>query len=226
MLAKSRPAEGTVISTFHQTRGKGQSGSVWEGEIHSHLAFTTILYPVKVPAPAQFLLNQAVTLAVVDLLRSLSIPDPKIKWPNDILLAHRKVCGILIENGVSGNRLQHSIVGIGLNVNQPSFPPHLPRAGSLCQIAGREFDLESLRDALCLCLERRYLSLRQADNRSLIREYHDVLYGLGEAISFRKPGGAVWTGIPEGVSPQGLLKVRKPGGKIAFFQPKQVEWVW
>jgi BirA family biotin operon repressor/biotin-[acetyl-CoA-carboxylase] ligase len=226
LLAKSRPAEGTVISTFNQTHGKGQSGSVWEGEVYSHLAFTTILYPRKVPAPAQFMLNQAVALAVVDLVRSLSLPAPRVKWPNDIFLSDRKICGILIENLLSANRIQHSIVGIGLNVNQTSFPSHLPRAGSLRQLAGKPFDLEAIRDSLCVCLERRYLSLRNRDNRPLIREYHDTLYGLGELISFREPGGEVWTGIPEGVTPQGLLRIRKPDGQIATFQPKQVEWIW
>ncbi|MCB0573965.1 MAG: biotin--[acetyl-CoA-carboxylase] ligase, partial [Saprospiraceae bacterium] len=157
LIAKSTPPEGTVIRAASQTAGRGQFGSRWESAAGKNLTLSVILYPDWLEAGAQFHLSMATALALHDTVYSIvqNLPDEsllkagepstvyrlpstvhrppstvKIKWPNDLYLGDRKAAGILIQNSLSGAHLQSSILGIGLNVNQPEFDPSLPNPGS------------------------------------------------------------------------------------------------
>jgi biotin-[acetyl-CoA-carboxylase] ligase BirA-like protein len=134
-------AHGTTLLAWEQTHGKGQLGRPWHTEPGQHLAMTIILKP---DATARELprLSKLISLAICTVLENLN-PDfrPAIKWPNDIYLDGKKVAGILIENALAGNRIQHLIAGIGMNVNETAFAPELSNATSLHIISGKEFDI-------------------------------------------------------------------------------------
>ena len=110
----------TVIATEYQTSGRGQKGTNWESAPGKNLTFSIILKPDTVRAEKQFVISQIVALGVTSYLNKLSI-KAKIKWPNDIYVGDKKICGILIENFVEGANLSASIVGVGPYTGWMSF---------------------------------------------------------------------------------------------------------
>lgn len=129
----------SVVAALSQTSGRGQRGNVWLSEAGQNLTFSIVLkFPAKglnaemepILAYDQFVLSEITSLAIVDLLADFGI-EAKIKWPNDIYVGDRKICGMLIENSLRGEWLQHSIIGIGLNVNQRNFDVTLPNPTSM-----------------------------------------------------------------------------------------------
>lgn len=216
LIAKSRPSEGTVILTYHQTAGRGQIGSKWEGEPHKNVAFSLILYPHFLPVHRQFLLNQAVALAARELLADHLGQTVKIKWPNDIYVDGRKIAGILIQNTLSGRHFAASVVGLGINVNQTVFPSDLPNPTSLSLESGRLHDLDALVADLCYHLETRYLQLRRGEEAVIEAAYRQQLYRYGEETLFRRSGGEAFTGSIAGVTPQGQLLIESAGQMQAF----------
>ncbi|MFN3316125.1 MAG: biotin--[acetyl-CoA-carboxylase] ligase, partial [Raineya sp.] len=126
--------EGTTIITDHQTAGRGQQENTWEAEQGQNITLSVILTPQMLKVQEQFFLNMAVTLAIYDLLQGL-VSNPtalKIKWSNDLLYQNKKICGILIQNIISGQNIAKSVVGIGININQMTFKES--QAISLAQI--------------------------------------------------------------------------------------------
>lgn len=136
-------AEFTTVTAEFQTAGKGQRGNSWESEEGQNLLFSFVLYPTFLEARRQFILSQIVSLAIKEEL-SLLADGITIKWPNDIYWQERKICGILIENDLSGSRIGRCISGIGINVNQEVFRSDAPNPVSLKQITGKEHDRQEL----------------------------------------------------------------------------------
>ena len=131
----------SVLSALSQTKGRGQGDHLWISETGSNLLFSIILkYSspadavqsplLSVQAHDQIVISQITALAVVDLLAVHGI-EAKIKWPNDIYVGDKKICGILIEHSVRGKWLISSIIGIGLNINQRNFDVSLPNPTSM-----------------------------------------------------------------------------------------------
>ncbi|MBX2874076.1 MAG: biotin--[acetyl-CoA-carboxylase] ligase [Saprospiraceae bacterium] len=218
LLSKSKPIEGTVISAHHQTAGKGQIGSSWLVEAGKNLTLSIILQPHFLPIPRQFLLNQAVSLAVVDFLRQFITTDiVRLKWPNDVYIGDKKSTGILIQNTISGTKIQNTVIGLGININQTKFPDSLPNPSSLALATGREdYELPELRQVLFACLEHRYLQLKAKQWTSLDQAYHKALYKLNEAHLFQSADGRFFKGTITGVTEQGLLKVDTDTGLQTF----------
>lgn len=224
LLAKTEPVEGTVISTRFQTAGRGQIGSSWQSVPDANLALSVILYPRFLPAVRAFVLNQVAALAVADTVASCTGAQARLKWPNDVLLQDRKVCGILIQNGIHGKRLQWSVTGIGLNVNQQDFGPGLPRAGSLCTVLGQTFDREEMEATLLQALERRYLQARSGAEAGLQQDYLARLYRRGETRDFVRDDGTGLRGQIEGVEADGRLRIRRSDGEAELFSFKRVRF--
>ena len=143
-----------VIVAEYQTAGRGCGSNTWESERGKNLTFSVLLHPTEVPANRQFLITEVVSVAMCETLEHLfrplspsdSSPDQEvtIKWPNDIYVGDRKICGILIENRLKGSTMTDSIVGIGLNVNQRTFVSDAPNPVSVYQLTGEETDREAL----------------------------------------------------------------------------------
>lgn len=193
-----------------QTNGAGQFGSAWQSESGANLLVSVLLRPSFLLAGDQFMISRVTALAVLLLLRDQGL-QAAVKWPNDILLGDRKVCGILIQNALAGSRIRHSVVGIGINVNQVDFPADLPAAGSMAQAAGRTFDREELLMHLFHHLENLWLRLRAGEERQVAEEYHQALYRLGSPAGYLEPGGEPFAAVLEGVTREGLLQLRPVG---------------
>ncbi|MDX1940900.1 MAG: biotin--[acetyl-CoA-carboxylase] ligase [Saprospiraceae bacterium] len=217
LLSKSKPIEGTVISTFQQTQGRGQIGSSWESEPHKNLSLSIILHPTFLPLHESFALNLAISLAVRDFIAKNVEKTTKVKWPNDIYVGNHKICGILIQNSIGNGSLQSSVVGIGVNVNQTNFSENAPNATSLALETGNTFPLYDLMEDLCLFVERHYLSLKNTSNYGLLRqEYLQHLYRYGEESLFRRMDGSVFQGTITGIELGGKLLINSVFGEKAF----------
>ena len=132
----------SVLSALEQTAGRGQRGNKWTSNTGENLMFSIVLKDPKISARDQFVLNEIASLAVVDFLSMHGI-SARIKWPNDIYVGLKKICGILIENSLHGTAISSSIIGIGLNINQRNFNVNLPNPTSmvLCRAEDGPFDI-------------------------------------------------------------------------------------
>lgn len=185
MCSNKAVMEGTVIVTDHQLAGRGQRGNTWQSDEGKNLTFSVILNPTFLRLQDQFLLSIITSLAINDFLDALGV-NSKIKWPNDVMVGEKKICGILVENQVNGNKLTNSIIGIGLNVNQEHLP--IGTATSVKQITSKEYDLSILLTSLLEKLEARYLMLRSGNHSTLITRYESLMYWKGEEHSFSANG--------------------------------------
>ena len=206
LVVQNRASDGCTIITDFQTAGRGQRGNRWEGAPAENLLLSVVWQPRFLAAAQQFRLSQAVALGVHDWAAALLGPAPglKLKWPNDLYYGDQKLGGILIENSLSGPAMQHSIVGIGLNINQQAFDS--PAATSIGQITGRRYPREELAARLLESLERRYLQLRAGQVGHLRQDYLRALYRYQEEHLFLIDGRPV-SGQIVGVEEDGRLAV-------------------
>ena len=231
LIAKSTPPEGTVVRADSQSAGRGQFGSRWESAAGKNLTFSIIFYPNWLEISARFHLSMAVALALMDTVHRLPStvrrppPPVKIKWPNDLYLGDRKAGGILIQNALSGQFLQSSVVGIGLNVNQPEFDPSIPNPTSLALAFGHNFDLEVLSDTLLECLEQRYLQLKAGHRAELKAAYEAHLYRSGVPARYARADGSEFTGTIRGVGADGCLRVENESGREEVFDLKDIRFI-
>lgn len=225
VLSKTRPIEGTVIITDFQTAGKGQIGSKWESERGKNLTLTCIIYPNFLDLIQQFLLTCIASLSVRQTIASiLDHRDVKIKWPNDILVDQKKICGILIQNSVMAGKIQNSVIGIGINVNQSFFSQDLTFATSLINELNYEIRLENIKTELFSNLTRWYNLLKDNQIELIKNSYTDSLYGREEEkIFLLKSEGKEKPGIIKGIDPRGKLWVEHEG-KEAVYDIKEIQY--
>lgn len=223
ILANSKPVpDGTVIMAECQTAGRGQRQNSWYSTTGESLTFSILLRPSFLTLQQQFDLTRAVSLGVFDALYNLLGPQTKIKWPNDIYYAGRKLGGILIDNQVQGSTIKNAVIGIGLNVNQLNFPDWLPNAGSVKQILQTDYDLKALLYQICVAVENWYIKLKAGHTGLIQEQYLNCLYQFNEQSSF-KAGGDVFTGCIKGVTNNGLLQVLH-NGVLAAYNLKEIEF--
>ncbi|MFT5914869.1 MAG: BirA family biotin operon repressor/biotin-[acetyl-CoA-carboxylase] ligase [Flammeovirgaceae bacterium] len=221
-VAEGKELDGTVIITSEQTSGRGQRGNSWQSEPNQNLTFSLILKPSFLLASEQFNLNMAISIGIWDFLRKNLPIEPTVKWPNDLYCSDKKLGGILIENFIKNQRLENSVVGIGLNINQQLFD--LPKATSLSILSGKQFELNSLLEDLLVCLERRYLELRSGKIERLKQKYLSILYRYQEKHQFadlREEFPIIFFGQILGIDKLGRLLVEKEG-KIHSFGFKEI----
>ncbi len=226
LLEQRRPPEGMVVVADYQTAGKGQRGNRWEAAAGLNLTLSIVLYPDFLAARRAFALSQAMALAVRDVV-AWHLPGHQlvqVKWPNDVIVGRKKVAGLLIQNSLSGDYLQASVVGIGLNINQRHFPPHLAKATSLACVAESELDREEVMCDLFKTVACRYGQLKQQGTAAVQRDYLAALYGYQQIVCFRKKDGTTFTGVVAGIDESGQLLVDRPKGR-ARFGLKEVEWI-
>ena len=166
-VAASR-RHGYTLMAHTQTAGRGQRGNTWEAEPGANITMSVLLRPCALEARRQFALSEAVSLGITDALGIYGI-DARIKWPNDIYVGDMKICGILIENSLTGNMVERSIAGIGLNVNQMQWTGTAPNPVSMAMIASRRFDVDEVAATVVDCILRRAGEI--ADNPALHRSY-------------------------------------------------------
>jgi BirA family transcriptional regulator, biotin operon repressor / biotin---[acetyl-CoA-carboxylase] ligase len=218
----SRNTEGVVVCTFNQTAGRGQYGNTWISEPNSNIALSIVLKPHFLPIQEQFYLNKAIALAVSDVVAQ-NTEGVTIKWANDIFIYDKKVSGILIQNTLSQNMIDTSIVGIGINVNQLQFEG-LPHATSLKCETGKVHDLWHIVENLCQAVEQRYLQLKSRKYADLDAEYLSKLYRYGADALYQYPNGTYFQGKIVGISDTGKLMIDSKAG-LEYFDIKEVKFV-
>lgn len=142
-----QPPSPVVVVADYQTGGRGCGTNRWESQRGQNLLFSLLFAPAAIPAARQFLISMDVSLAVRDTLADY-VGDVTIKWPNDIYVGSRKICGILIENRLAASRIVSSVVGVGVNVNQQQFLSPAPNPVSLRQLLGHDVSREQLLQAI------------------------------------------------------------------------------
>lgn len=215
LLVKNSATDGCTIITDKQTAGRGQRGNSWEAAPGENLTLSVVWKPTFLAANEQFQLSIAVALAVHDWAQHALGPDPalRLKWPNDLYFGKQKLGGILIENTLSGAKIQHSIVGIGLNVNQHTFG--VPTATSLAVLTGRPHARSPLAARLLECLEQRYLQLRAGHAAQQHHDYLRVLYRYQEWAPYEIANQQV-VGRIVGIDAVGRLLLEVNGQQQAF----------
>lgn len=212
---------GTTVATHCQTAGRGQRGNSWEAEPGHNLTFSVLLRPETIPAARQFELSMLVALAVADtvsgLLEGTDAPEVTVKWPNDIYIGDSKVCGMLIENSLRGRNIEHSIAGIGVNINQRRFVSDAPNPVSVICYTGREIMLEPLLDELCTRIvhDVEAYTGTPADAASLLERYRSRLWRGYGIHPFRTPDGERFEAAIESIAPDGTLTLSN-GRSFAF----------
>ena len=215
--------EGTVIVTDNQTSGRGQRGNTWEASVGENLTFSIILKPNFLKASDQFQLNVAVSLGVFDFLSEFIDEGLTVKWSNDIYYGNQKMGGILIENSLQGYQIGHSVVGIGLNINQTQFSNL--RATSLRNITQnpQKYDLSDLLKKMLESIEKNYLIIKNKEYKSLKMRYLDNLFRFEEYHYFKK-NGHQFLGKIMGIDENGKLGIETEG-VVLYFDFKEVEFV-
>lgn len=215
----------TVVITENQTHGRGQMGASWVSEAGKNLTFSMLKIFENLNASHHVYLNCAVSLALYDTLKDLSVPDLKVKWPNDIMSGNQKLCGILIENILQGNYINKSIIGIGLNVNQLNFG-QLQNVSSLQLRLGRPVNLDEILISLINGLKRRLKILSTPKMNSLKEQYEQVLFRKNKVSTFASKTEPLFTGMIKGLSDQGKLLVQIEGGLLKEFALKEVRLLY
>ncbi len=226
LMAKSKPSEGMVVSVSRQYDGRGQIGSSWESEAQKNVTMSVILYPTWLELRQQFSFNQCIALAVRDFVQAC-LPNKKVwvKWSNDIYVGNKKIAGILIQNTLSNQRFEASVVGIGLNVNQTAFISDAPNPTSLALESGNEYPIDECIATLCSSLEFYYLQLKSGNHQAIQEKYLAFLYQKGEKCLYERASDkSVFRGKIVGISTSGKLEIDN-GTEIEVFDVKQVRFL-
>ncbi len=212
-----------VVAT-HQTEGRGQMGTKWHSEAGKNLLFSMFIQLSSFSIDRQFQLNQAVSLGLLHVLKKY-IPGVQIKWPNDILADTKKIAGILIENTVSNNKIKHSIVGVGLNVNQMKFPKEIPNASSLKLLSKKDLDLDKLLLEIKESIKKSIFNLKEEQDDNFQNEYLDNLYLYKKKTSFLNEKNKEFVGKIIGVTKEGRLQIELNSKELVDFGNKEVGFI-
>ncbi|MFI3322706.1 MAG: biotin--[acetyl-CoA-carboxylase] ligase [Rikenellaceae bacterium] len=223
-LANECEKEWTIFIAEKQTKARGQRGNSWESEEGKNLTFSLVIKPQFMEASEQFYISKAVSLAIVYTLEDLDIA-PKIKWPNDIYVGDKKICGILIENILSSSGgIQKSVIGVGLNINQQTFISDAPNPISIYNILGQEQNRNEILNGFALHFNKLYNILACDDFETIDKEYKNYLYRYNEPHRFKDCSGE-FTGTIVDVLTQGELIVEKENSSKNSYLFKEVEYV-
>tara|TARA_B100000886_G_scaffold1120_1_gene823 strand:+ start:2146 stop:2892 length:747 start_codon:yes stop_codon:yes gene_type:complete len=210
--------DGELVWTENQTSGRGQRNKKWISEPFTSLTFS-IYKQFNHLLINPFKLNAVVCLAIINALEKLSIPKLFIKWPNDILSENKKIGGILIENYFNKSKINASIIGVGINLNQEKFE-NLPKATSLKIITGEKWVSKIILDALVPMLEE-YLFMFDFQDSSILDQYQKKLWRINKTVLF-KMDGKLHKGKLKGVDESGMIILQDQGKMISKFNNSQI----
>lgn len=214
----------TVVVAKHQTKGRGQMGTVWSSQDAKNLTFSVFKRFENLKLEQQFVISMVSSLAVINALKKMNLPKLSVKWPNDILSANKKICGILIENVIKQNKVAGSVVGIGLNVNQVDFSG-LPQASSILNITGTSYDLDELLQSILNELKILFDLVESNQFETIKTTYESLLFRKDKPSTFENAEG-LFSGFIKGVSNEGLLKVLLEDDVLETFDLKTIKLLY
>ena len=209
-----------LLTADFQTAGHGQRGTVWESERGQNLLFSFRFHPHFLPAARQFALSEALSLAMVRALRPLGV-EATVKWPNDIYVGQRKLCGMLLEHTLAGNAIATTLTGVGVNVNQTDFQGDAPNPVSLRQLLGRSTDRAALLGEILRHFEALYRDLSLGCADQVHADYLHHLFRREGLHPYRDAQGPFMASIAD-ITPQGLLVLQRPDGSRRAYAFKEV----
>ena len=207
-----------VVVADYQTAGKGCGSNSWEAERGQNLLFSVMIHPKSLQAKNQFIITQVVSVALCKTLDSYLQKPISIKWPNDIYVGDKKICGVLIENRLQGRMIKDTIIGIGLNVNQTVFKSDAPNPVSIKQLTGKDTDREELLTAFLEQLNK------TAKSTTIIADYKARLYRREGKHLFMTNNTTFEASIVD-VKDDGRLMLEDEKGVAHLFRFKEVQFV-
>ena len=210
--------DGMVYLAHHQWAGRGQRGKTWISERGQNLMMSLVIDPSPLILTQQFLFSSAIALAILDFVEGIQNKNWKIKWPNDIYWRDRKAGGLLVESVVTGQTWVWAVVGIGINLNQTSFPGEIPNAISLNQITGIQYEPVAIARELVPRIQEQISLLHKTPDQILCR-LNDSLYKKNQVITLKK-NDELFVSLLKAVDSKGSL-ITEDG----IFKSGEVEWI-
>ena len=216
---REHPEDGDVVVwTDYQSAGRGCGTNTWESERGQNLLYSQMIHPGRVAASRQFLISM-VTANSISRVVARYVENVSVKWPNDIYVGDRKICGILIENTLQGSHIKDSIIGVGLNVNQLRFVSDAPNPVSLANLTARTFDREALLGELMEAFRDEW-----ADEEGVRRRYLAQLYRRKGFFRYRDASGEFVAELVT-VEDDGHLMLRSADGHTRRYAFKEVQFI-
>lgn len=213
--------EMTVVTANYQSAGRGQRGNSWEAEKGANLLFSILISPREVTASQQFILSQAISLAIAETLLTFC-PGFQIKWPNDIYWQEKKLGGILIENELQGKHIERCVIGIGLNINQQVFHSDAPNPVSLAQIMGKNQDRDAVLLSILEKFHRLLQDIGQGETEQIISAYHKLLFRRDGFHLYRDENG-IFSAAIDHVEPMGPICLKDESGNLRYYAFKEIK---
>ena len=212
-LAMQGAEHGTVVVAESQTAGKGRKGRSWESPARENIYMSILLRPDCVPNKAP-MLTLVMAYSVAQVIQELGFSEVQIKWPNDLVLSGKKVCGILTEMQLMGSEIDYVVVGVGIYVNTRNFSAGLgDKATSLFLESGSKFERETIVENIVDNFEHAYRQFCNAQDLSFLQEtYNSMLVNAGKEVRVLEPGNE-YTAYAQGINSKGELMVRMLNGE-------------
>ena len=219
-LAKEGAPEGTLAVAEFQSAGRGRLGRSWEVPEGTSVMMSILLRPEFEPQYAPTL-TLVMGMAVAKAVKNLGF-DVSIKWPNDVVVSHKKICGILTEMGVRDGKIDYAVIGVGINVNIKEFPEEMAdKATSLYLESGREFERNRIPGLVMEAFEEYYEKFAATcDLSGLKEEYEGILANYNQPV--RVLAKEPYEGIARGITDSGELLVEKEDGTLAIVSAGEV----
>ena len=219
-LAKEGASEGTLALAEFQSAGRGRLGRSWEVPEGTSVMMSILLRPKFEPQYAPTL-TLVMGMAVAKAVKNLGF-DVSIKWPNDVVVSHKKICGILTEMGVRDGKIDYAVIGVGINVNIKEFPEEMAdKATSLYLESGREFDRSQIPGLVMEAFEEYYEKFAATcDLSGLKEEYESILANYNQPV--RVLAKEPYEGVARGITDGGELLVEKTDGTIVAVSAGEV----
>ena len=219
-LAKEGASEGTLALAEFQSAGRGRLGRSWEVPEGTSVMMSILLRPKFEPQYAPTL-TLVMGMAVAKAVKNLGF-DVSIKWPNDVVVSHKKICGILTEMGVRDGKIDYAVIGVGINVNIREFPDEMAdKATSLYLESGREFDRSQIPGLVMEAFEEYYEKFAATcDLSGLKEEYESILANYNQPV--RVLAKEPYEGVARGITDGGELLVEKTDGTIVAVSAGEV----
>ena len=214
----------TVVEADFQTGGRGQQDNHWESERGKNLTFSLVCHPTFLQAVDQFVLSQAIAVAVWRTLSDFT-EGISIKWPNDIYWNDKKICGTLIECNLAGSTIKDCIIGTGINVNQTVFTSDAPNPVSLAQIIGFTLNRQHILDSIIQQFKELYEELKDGKIEKLKDEYMQHLYRREGFHLYQEPDGEPFEAEIMDVKSNGHLVLRRHDGGLKKYELKQLKYI-
>ena len=213
-----------LVYAISQTAGRGQRGNSWESQPQKNLTASIYLQGTKVPPCGQFLISEITALSIIDLILSMGV-EAKVKWPNDIYVGDKKICGILIENSILANEITDSVIGLGLNLNQEFFISDAPNPVSLKNITGKNYKIADVALNFSKIFEKRLGMLDRPEE--IHQEYIKKLWrGNGAYYPFRdRKSESVFKARITDIARDGYLILSSENGNTHQYAFKEVEFI-